>query len=94
MTAPLTIKDKTGSFRSPYHFAARDPRQLHEAATSTWWIVTSAGSGKPVAQLVPPVPRQGVYPQDALFGTVKIHGDIVEPVLDADAWEAEAGKNG
>ncbi len=44
--------------------------------------------GKPVAQLVRPVPRQDGYPQDALFGTVKIHGDIVEPVLEADIWEA------
>ena len=54
----------------------------------TGQAVTITKRGKPVAQLVPPVPRQGVYPQDALFGTVKIHGDIVEPVLDADAWEA------
>ena len=63
-----------------------------DEVVQTGQAVTITKRGKPVAQLVPPVPRQGVYPQDALFGTVKIHGDIVEPVLDADAWEA--GKNG
>ena len=65
-----------------------------DEVVQTGQAVTITKRGKPVAQLVPPVPRQGVYPQDALFGTVKIHGDIVEPVLDADAWEAETGKNG
>ena len=56
----------------------------------TGQAVTITKRGKPVAQLVPPVPRQHGYPQDALFGTVKIHGDIVEPVLEADSWEANA----
>ena len=65
-----------------------------DEVVQTGQAVTITKRGKPVAQLVPPVPRQGAYPQDALFGTVKIHGDIVKPVLDADAWEAEAGKNG
>lgn len=54
----------------------------------TGQVVTITKRGKPVAQLVPPVPRQHGYPQDALFGTVKIHGDIVEPALEADIWEA------
>ncbi|GIW40881.1 MAG: antitoxin [Candidatus Binatia bacterium] len=45
--------------------------------------------GRPVAELVPP--RQ-VRPQDALHGTVHIHGDVVSPVLPPDAWEAEAGR--
>ena len=54
--------------------------------------VTIMKRGKPVAQLVPPVPRQHGCPQDALFGTVKIHGDIVKPVLDADNWDAEREK--
>ena len=56
----------------------------------TGQIVTITKRGKPVARLVPPVPRRQGYPQDALFGTVKIHGDIVEPVLEADVWEANA----
>ena len=54
----------------------------------TGQVVTITKRGKPVAQLVPPVPRQNGYPQDALFGTVKIHGDIVEPALETDIWEA------
>ncbi len=65
-----------------------------DEVVQTGQAVTITKRGKPVAQLVPPVPRQNGYPQDALFGTVKIHGDIVEPVLDTDTWEAEAGKNG
>lgn len=60
-----------------------------DEVVQTGQAVTITKRGKPVAQLVPPVPRQGVYPQDALFGTVKIHGDIVEPVLAADSREAE-----
>jgi len=43
--------------------------------------------GRPVAQLVPVVPREGGYPQDTLRGTVKILGDITEPVLPPEAWE-------
>lgn len=50
--------------------------------------VTITKRGKPVAPLVPPVPRQDGYPQDALFGTVEIRGDIVDSVLEADVWEA------
>ncbi len=55
-----------------------------DEVVQTGQSVTIMKRGKPVAQLVPPVPRQHGYPQDALFGTVEIHGDIVEPVLDAD----------
>jgi prevent-host-death family protein len=51
--------------------------------------VTILKRGKPVAQLVPPVPRTEGYPQEQIFGTVRIKGDIVEPALPADAWEAE-----
>lgn len=53
----------------------------------TGQAVTILKRGKPVAQLVPPVPRKSGYPQEALFGTVEIHGDIIEPVLDAKIWE-------
>lgn len=55
----------------------------------TGQAVTILKRGKPVAQLVPPVPRKSGYPQEALLGTVEIHGDIIEPVLDAEIWEAE-----
>ena len=63
-----------------------------DEVVQTGQSVTIMKRGKPVAQLVPPVPRQHGHPQDALFGTVKIHGDIVEPVLDADDWNAEREK--
>ncbi len=63
-----------------------------DEVVETGQAVTILKRGKPVAQLVPPVPRQHRYPQDALFGTVAIHGDIVGPVLEADLWDAERGK--
>ena len=44
--------------------------------------------GKPVAQLLPVVPRDDGYPQETLEGTVTIVGDVVEPVLPPDAWES------
>ena len=47
---------------------------------------------RPVAQVVPVVPREGRYPQDTLAGTVEILGDIVSPVLPASAWEAQRGR--
>jgi prevent-host-death family protein len=51
--------------------------------------VTILKRGKPVAQLVPPVPRAKGYPQEQIIGTVRIKGYIVSPPLPADAWEAE-----
>jgi len=53
--------------------------------------VTILKRGKPVAQVVPPLPSEGRYPQDALVGSVEILGDIVAPVLPPEAWEAEGG---
>jgi prevent-host-death family protein len=45
--------------------------------------------GKPVADVVPSVP---VVDRAALFGSmrdsIKIHGDIIEPVIDLDDIEA------
>lgn len=54
--------------------------------------VTILKRGKPVAQLVPPVPVATGYPQDALRGTVVFRGDVVAPVLPAEAWDAERGE--
>lgn len=54
--------------------------------------VTILKRGKPVAQLLPPVPRETLYPQYALRGTLKILGDIIEPPLPANAWDAERGE--
>ena len=50
--------------------------------------VTILKRGKPVAQLVPPVPREKGFPQEQIMGSVRVKGDIVEPPLPADAWEA------
>lgn len=54
-----------------------------DEVTQTGQAVTILKRGKP------PVPRKSGYPREALFGTVEIHGDIIEPVLDATSWEAE-----
>ena len=63
-----------------------------EQVAQSGQAVTITKRGKPVARLVPPVPEQYRYPQEALFGTVEIHGDIVSPVLEADLGGAEQGK--
>jgi prevent-host-death family protein len=54
--------------------------------------VTILKRGKPVAQLLPPVPSREVYPQYTLAGMGEIVGDIIEPPLPADAWDAERGE--
>jgi len=56
--------------------------------------VTILKRGKPVARLVPPTRGEGKYPQDSLKGTVTILGDVIEPVLPAEAWEVERGEPG
>lgn len=72
---------------SASEFRAKCSAILDEVA-QTGQVVTITKRGKPVARLVPPVSRQYGRPQDALFGTVKIHGDVIEPALEADSWEA------
>ena len=47
--------------------------------------------GKPFAQLVPSEERVS-YPQDTLKGTARITGDIIEPPLPPEAWDAERGE--
>lgn len=54
--------------------------------------VTILKRGRAVARLLPPVPAEGRYPQHALFGTVRVVGDVVEPVLPAEAWDTERGE--
>ncbi len=61
-------------------FKARCLAILDEVAL-TGEAVTILKRGKPVAQVVPHIPRKGRYPQDALAGTVQILGDIVTPAL-------------
>jgi prevent-host-death family protein len=48
--------------------------------------------GKPMAELGPVTSTAAEYPQDALKGTVDVLGDIVSPVLPAEAWHAVQGK--
>ena len=42
-----------------------------------------------MAQVFPVVPRDEGYPQDTLKGTIKILGDVTEPVLPPETWEVE-----
>ena len=60
---------------------------LDEVST-TGEAVTILKRGRPVAELVPPVSTDSRYPQDSLRESVVIKGDIVEPVLPAEVWEA------
>jgi prevent-host-death family protein len=68
-------------------FKARCLAILNEVA-STGERVTVVKRGRPVAQIVPSVPADKRFPQQRLIGSVEILGDVVSPVLDADAWEA------
>lgn len=67
-------------------FKAKCLAILDEVA-QTGQPVTILKRGRPIAQLIPPAPRLGRYPQEALVGTVQIHGDIVAPVLPAETWD-------
>lgn len=69
-------------------FKAKCLAILDEVAT-TGQPVTILKRGKPVAQVIPQVSKAGRYPQETLAGTLEIIGDIVEPVLSAQVWEAE-----
>ncbi len=72
-------------------FKAKCLAILDEVA-ETGEVLTILKHGRPVAQLVPPSPRSTGFPQEALAGTVEFLGDVVEPVVEADAWEAERGE--
>ena len=69
-------------------FKARCLRVLQDLANDGEGI-TILNRGRPIAQVLPAVPREDGHPQYSLRGTVEIRGDIIEPVLSADAWEAE-----
>jgi len=66
---------------------------LLDEVERTGRVLTILKRGKPVAQLVPVVPREKGYPQMTLKGTVKILGDVVAPVLPPEEWEAEGGSD-
>ncbi len=73
-------------------FKAKCLAILDEVA-ATGEAVTILKRGRPVAELVPPISTDSRYPQDDLRDSVVIKGDIVEPVLPAEAWEA-VGESG
>ena len=50
--------------------------------------------GKPVAQVSPAFETKARYPQAELSGTVETVGDIIEPVLPSEEWDAEQADEG
>lgn len=54
--------------------------------------VTILKRGKPVARLLPPTPTDAEFPQEELRGTVIFKGDVLEPILPPEAWDAERGQ--
>jgi prevent-host-death family protein len=77
---------------SATQFKARCLALLDEVA-ATGEVITVLKHGKPVAQLVPAVPRATGHPQDDLAGTVEFLGDVMGPVLAPEDWEVEAGED-
>ena len=63
-----------------------------DEVSSTGRSITILKRGRPVAQLVPPAPADSKYPQHELFGTVKMHGDLLEPAVPAEDWDAVRGE--
>jgi len=74
---------------SATEFKAKCLAILDEVA-ETGEVLTVLKHGRPVAQVVPPAPRAHGYPQQALAGTVELHGDVISPVVPAEEWEAES----
>lgn len=70
---------------------ARCLATLDEVA-ETGEVLTVLERGRPVAQLVPPAPRTEGFPQATLAGTVEFLGDVIEPALPREAWDAERGE--
>ncbi len=71
-------------------FKAKCLALLDEVA-KTGELIVITKHGRPVAQVSPASPSPHRYPQESLFGTVETVGDIVEPAIPAEAWEAERG---
>jgi prevent-host-death family protein len=59
------------------------------ARTGEPLIVTK--HGKPLARVIPNTGLGAGHPQESLVGTVTVLGDVIEPVLAADAWDANRG---
>ncbi len=79
---------------SATEFKAKCLHLLDDVASSGEGIIVTK-RGRPVATVFPAVePGEGnLYPQQALKGTVEILGDIINPPLPPDAWDAERGKS-
>ncbi len=54
--------------------------------------VTILKRGKPIAQVLPAVPCGDAYPQETLRGSVEFVGDILDPVVSTQDWEALGGE--
>ena len=54
--------------------------------------ITILKRGRPIAQILPAVPGGDTYPQQTLRGSVEFVGDIVDPVLASEDWEALGGE--
>jgi prevent-host-death family protein len=54
--------------------------------------VTITKRGRAVAQLVPATGTSEVLPQKRILGQIECVGDVVSPVLPADAWNAVRGE--
>lgn len=75
-------------------FKAKCLRILDDVA-ETGEVLTILKHGRPVAQLVPPAPATGAAsPQASLRGSVEFLGDVVEPALAPETWEAEHKESG
>jgi len=53
--------------------------------------ITILKRGRAVARLTAPLCEPRGHPQQTLRGTVRFHGDVVEPALPTEAWDAERG---
>ncbi|MGH9465624.1 MAG: type II toxin-antitoxin system Phd/YefM family antitoxin [Thermoanaerobaculia bacterium] len=63
---------------------------LLDEVARTGESLTILKRGRPLARLVPVQVESTGWPQEDLVGTVEILGDVVSPVLPANAWEAVA----
>ena len=50
--------------------------------------ITILKRGKAIAQIVPATTGEDTHPQYTLRGTVEFLGDVVEPAVSAEQWEA------
>ena len=54
--------------------------------------ITILKRGRPIAQIHPAVHGGDTYPQQTLRGSVEFVGDIVDPVVASEDWEALGGE--